>query len=471
MPRISVAVHTVFSMAANKAAEAANLLPKFKYQEDDMGNKFEAGRVMEAGAKDAGHGGAQHRHGQKLGALGAEAPLSEELQMIQQTVHRYAAEVMRPAGILLDRMTPEEVIAPGSPYWDARDKFVKLGFGIADMLEQEPELRAKTMCILFEELGWGDAGLAISFGVTMLPALMSLVMGTPFLQALAADATVGCWAITEPDHGSDMLDANKMIASKEGQYGRPNCVATLRGDSVVISGQKSAWVSNGTIADLCILYCACDSGNGPDTTRGCVVLVPMNTPGVSRGKALDKLGQRALNQGEMFFDNVTLSAAHILAGPEQYADAVYAIHTFANALMGTVFTGCARAAYELAHAYAHERKQGGVPIIRHQSVAYRLFHMFRKVEAARALTHRVVRYNFAAPVQSLHAAMAAKVTATQCSFEVASDALQIFGGNGLTREYPIEKILRDARASLIEDGCNEILAIKGGFYLVDPDLL
>jgi acyl-CoA dehydrogenase len=268
-----------------------------------------------------------------------------------------------------------------------------------------------------------------------------------------------------------MLDANRMIFNPQGNYGRPNCIATLRGDEVIVNGQKSAWVSNGVIADVCILYCAADSGSGPDTRNGCVVIVPMDAKGVSRGKPLDKIGQRALNQGEVFFDNVKLSKRHLLAGPEQYLDAVYAIHTFANALMGTVFTGCARAAFELAHAYAHERKQGGVPIIRHQSVAYRLFQMFRKVEAARALTHRVVHYNFTSPHPSLHAAMTAKITATQTSFEVASDALQIFCGNGLTREYPIEKILRDARASMVEDGCNEILAIKGGYYLIDPDLL
>lgn len=425
------------------------------------------GKVMEAARMMGAHLGQGH----KLGPLGAEPALSEELRMIQQTVHRYAVEVMRPVGILLDRMTPEQVIAPGSPYWEARDKFLELGFGVSEMLALEPAERAKTMCILFEELGWGDAGLAISFGAGMLATLMSSVMGTPFLRELAPDATLGCWAITEPDHGSDMLDANGMIADKQGNYGRPNCVATLRGDTVVINGQKAAWVSNGTIAGVCILYCAADRGNGPETANGCVVIVPMDAPGVSRGKALDKLGQRALNQGEIYFDNVTLSSAHILAGPDQYLDAVYAIHTFANAIMGTVFTGCARAAYELAHAYAHERKQGGAPIIRHQSVAYRLFHMFRKVEAARALTHRVVHYNFAAPVPSLHAAMTAKITATQTSFEVASDALQIFGGNGLTRDYPIEKILRDARASLVEDGCNEVLAIKGGYYLLDPDLL
>jgi acyl-CoA dehydrogenase len=378
---------------------------------------------------------------------------------------------MRPIGIKLDRMSPEEVAAPGSPYWEAREKFLELGFGVDDLMGMEPAERAKTMCILFEELGWGDSGLAVSFGAGLLPAIMSVIFGNDLLRKQAPDTKLGCWAITEPDHGTDMLDANRMIFHPQGAYGRPNCWATLRGDDVVVNGQKSAWVSNGTIAQVCVLYCAVDSGSGPDPSQGCVLILPLDAKGVSRGKPLDKLGQRALNQGEIYFDNVKLSRESILAGPDQYQDAVYAIHAFANAIMGTVFTGCARAAYELALGYAHERKQGGVPIIRHQSVAYRLFHMVRKVEAARALTNRVVHYNFASPHPSLLAAMTAKVTATQTSFEVANDALQIFCGNGLTRDYPIEKILRDARASLVEDGCNEILAIKGGYQLIDQDLL
>ena len=405
----------------------------------------------------------------KIGPRGAEPELSETIRMVQDSVHRYARDVMRPIGMELDRMTPEQVIASGSPYWTARQKFGELGIGVDALLGLEPAERAQALCIMFEELGWGDAGLAVSFGAGLLPAFMSVMLGNEFCRELAPDAKLGCWAITEPDHGSDTLDASRMIFHAEGNYGRPNCVATLRGDEVIINGQKSSWVSNGTIADVCVLYCAADSGTGPDSRRGCVVLVPMNTEGVSRGKPLDKIGQRALNQGEVLFDNVKLSKRHLLAGPDQYLDAVYAIHTFANAIMGAAFTGCARSAYELAHAYAHERKQGGVPIFRHQSVAYRLFHMFRKTEAARALTQRVVHYNFTSPSPSLPAAMTAKITATQTSFEVASDAVQIFGGNGLAREYPIEKILRDARASMIEDGCNEILAIKGGYYLMDSD--
>ena len=138
--------------------------------------------------------------------------------------------------------------------------------------------------------------------------------------------------------------------------------------------------------------------------------------------------------------------------------------------MGAIWNGAARSAYDLAFRYAHERKQGGVPIIRHQLMAYRLFHMFRQVEASTALTRRAIHYNQTEPMPALQAAMAVKVTATQTSFDVASEALQIFGGNGLTKAYPIEKILRDCRASMIEDGTNEVLALKGGYYLMDQDL-
>lgn len=407
----------------------------------------------------------------KLGPLGAEPELSEMAGMFQDSLHKFSADYLRPVGQKLDRMTPEEVMAPGSPYWEVRSKYLELGVSLEALGELPAAEQAKMFCILFEELGWGDAGLGISFAAAALPAYMSLLFKNEYLRSLAPDDSLGCWAITEPDHGSDMLDPNRMIFHPEGNYGRPNCIATIRGDEVTLNGQKAAWVSNGTIAKVCILYCAADVGQGPDTRNGACLIFPMDLKGISRGKPLDKMGQRALNQGEIFFDNVKLSKEHILAGPDTYQEAVTAIHTVANGLMGATFTGVARAAYELAHDYAHERKAGGVAIIRHQAVAQRLFHMFRKVEAARALTHRVVHYNLAAATPCLQAAMTAKITGTQTAFEVASDALQIFGGNGLTREYPMEKLLRDARASMIEDGCNEILSIKGGYLLADWDRL
>ncbi|MCA0324282.1 MAG: acyl-CoA dehydrogenase family protein [Proteobacteria bacterium] len=406
-----------------------------------------------------------------LTPLGAEPEFSDTAAAVQATARRFAQDVMRPIGRKLDRMNPEEVIAPESPLWDVHKQFLALGFGIDDMLSMEPGERARIMSILYEELGWGDSGLAISIGAGLIPAMITSLLGNKFCRDIATDDKLGCWMITEPDHGTDTLDPNRMLFHPQGNYGRPNCVVTIKDDALVINGQKSAWVSNGTIGKVGLLYAAADIGNGPDTEHGAVVVVPMDTPGITRGKPLDKMGQRALNQGEIFFDNVRLSKEHMVAGPEQYQQATYLVHTLANSLMASIFTGCARSAYDLAVSYAHERKAGGVPIIRHQSVAHRLFHMFRTVEAACALTRRVLHYNFQAPVMALQAAMAAKVTGTQTAFDVASASVQIHGGNGMTRDYPVEKILRDARASMIEDGCNEILAIKGGYYLANPDLL
>jgi alkylation response protein AidB-like acyl-CoA dehydrogenase len=109
--------------------------------------------------------------------------------------------------------------------------------------------------------------------------------------------------------------------------------------------------------------------------------------------------------------------------------------------------------------------QGGRPIFEHQSVRGRLFKMFTQVEAARSLARRVAIYNNSQEEGLLHFSIAAKTFATQTAFEVASEALQIFGGNGLTRSFPIEKLLRDARASMIEDGCNEVLALVGATRL------
>ena len=133
--------------------------------------------------------------------------------------------------------------------------------------------------------------------------------------------------------------------------------------------------------------------------------------------------------------------------------------------MAVTFTGVARAAYEHALDYVHERKQGGVPIIEHQSVRMRLFGLWQKVEASRALAHRVFNYNYSSRGPHLLASMTSKTFVTQNAFEVASEALQLFGGNGLTREYPIEKLLRDARASLIEDGENNVLGLKAASLL------
>jgi len=403
-----------------------------------------------------------------LPVSGLEGPLSEMEETVQDMAHRFARDVLRPAGEKLDAMPAEEVLAPDSILWNVMEQAGELGLTVSAMADLSPSEGTKLLLIASEELAWGDAGLAGLMLVNQMPALFSVVAGRLDLVEYC-ESKRGCWGITEPDHGSDMLDANGALQAPDGDYGRPNCVARIEGDKVIINGQKSAWVSGALTAELCALYCHVEQDG--ETAPGITILVPLDLPGVSRGKPLDKIGFRALNQGELYFDNVEVSAEYILAGPENYAQQVYHTLAEANVHVGNVAVGIARAAYEHALAYAHERRAGGQKIILHQNVRYRLFHMFRKVEAARALVRRAAEYNATAPSAALQGSIAAKVTATQTAFEVASDAVQIFGGNGVTKEYPVEKLLRDARASLIADGCNEVLAMKGGSLLTNPDLL
>lgn len=396
----------------------------------------------------------------ELEPTGLEVGLSEMERAVQNNVRRFAEKTLRPIGQQLDKLSPEQVIAADSPLWRVFAEFSQLGLTLSDIFALEPQEQASMMSLVFEELGWGDGGLAVSLGAAMLPSLVMHLMGRQDLLDRYADRPLGCWGITEPDHGSDMLDASGHARHPNVGVGRLSCYARIEGDEIVVNGQKSAWVSNGPIAQVCALFCGLDDGSGED--KRCVVLVPMDAQGVSRGQPLDKMGQRALPQGEVYFDEVRIPRDHLLAGPEDYQRAEQGILAEANALMGLIWTGVARAAYELAYDYAHERKQGGVAIIQHQSVRSRLFHMFARVEGARALAQRVIRYNCVAPAPALQGSIASKITVTQAAFDVASMAIQLHGGNGVTREYPVEKLLRDARSSMIEDGCNDMLAIKGG---------
>ena len=404
----------------------------------------------------------------KLPLSGLEPPLSEMEVAIQDNVHRFAVDVMRPLAAVLDAMTAEQVIAPESPLWGALAKSNELGLSVLALADLPPLERVKLFAIATEELAWGDGGLAGTIMVNHFPVIYSLLAGNKAM-AEYCEGKLGCWGITEPDHGSDMLDATGALSAPNGQYGRPNCTARIVGDKVIINGQKSAWVSGAPIAQVCALFCHYADETGA-TRPGVAVIVPLDAKGVSKGKPLEKMGVRGLCQGELYFDNVEVPLTHLLAGPDSYNELAYRMLSEANPHVAALAVGLARAAFEHAWGYAHQRKQGGLPLIRHQHVRFRLFEMFRKVEAARALTRRVMDYNATAPRPSLLGSTSAKVTATQTAFEVASDALQMFGGNGLTKEYPMEKLFRDARAMLIADGANEILAMKGATDLINPEL-
>ena len=394
-----------------------------------------------------------------------EAGETDEDRAVRETCHRFAAGVLRPAGRALDRLPdPAQVIAKDSVLWDVVRQYHALGLAqLAAAPDLDPLSRARLQCIVNEELSWGDVGLAITCGLSQfhVPWVQQSTSDELKERFLSPDRiTIACWALTEPDHGSDT------VAFTEPQFSDPSlragCVARQDGSDYVIRGQKAAWVSAGSIADVAILFCTLDPSQG--FKGGAIFVVPTDLPGFRRSRPLDKLGQRTLNQGEIFFDDVRVPASYRVVGPDLYALALEMMLAHANAAMGQLFVGVARAALDLALDYAKQRVQGGKAIFEHQSVRARLFRMFSRVEAARALARRVAYFTATSPPQVQYS-IASKVFCTQTAFDVASEAVQIFGGNGLSREYPVEKLLRDARASMIEDGCNELLSLVGAARL------
>ena len=400
-----------------------------------------------------------------MSSIDLELELTDVEREIQGTVHRFAEDVMRPLGQQIDKLhDPQDAVAPGSPLWDAFDQYDELG--IEDFQREENDLspvqKARIQAIICEEKGWGDAGLALTLGSRGGGFVAGFAQASGSAELIdryvrPGNKEIGCWAITEPDHGSDTLALSEPHFDDASI--RANCVASRDGDDYVIKGQKSSWVSNGPIATVAGLYCTIEGDRG--FCGGGVAVVPLDLPGISKGKPLDKIGQRALCQGEIFFDEVRIPKEFMVIDQDGYADQLHSTLTFMNSFMGVTFTGVARSAFDLARAYAHERVQGGKPIIEHQSVKLRLFDMYRKVETASAYARKVSIFNNTDAAGKLHYAIAAKTYCTRVAFDVASDAVQMFGGNGLSREYPVEKIMRDARASMIEDGCNEVLSIVG----------
>lgn len=394
--------------------------------------------------------------------------LTSEDADLKTAAHTFAREVIRPIAAELDRMSPEDVIAPASPYWDFMRKAYKLGYHKLPFPEVfgGPGLTPFQISLVMEELAWGSFGMTLALNTTLDAAVA--MGGTeqhineftiPYCNC--ADGTVvGSWAITEPDHGTDTLMAG--YPSFHDPDIKAQCRARLDGDEYVINGQKSAWVSGGTVAKSVLLMCQIDSTQGH--AGGGMFIFSLDRPGVSKGKPLDKLGARELNQGEIFFDNVRVPKEYLVVGPDRYEAELAAHLALTTPMVGMWSVGLARAALDETLAYARERRQGGRLLIDHPNVQQAIFDMFRKVEAGRQLCRAAFVYNWSNPPQKRapEYGFAAKTFATQASLEVTSSAIQIFGGNGLSREYLVEKLFRDARSSMICDGSNDSLSIAGG---------
>ena len=396
--------------------------------------------------------------------------LTPDQVRLRQETHRFAEEVMRPAALALDAMTPDDVIAPHSPLRDVFRKAYGAGHHLRSFPVElgGPGLGPMDGWPLAEELGWGNAGLSISLGVTSMPFRFAAMTQNPDLMRevvmpFVEDTQgkfIGCWCATEPNHGSDAI-------LYSGEHARPDihleCMARRDGDEWVINGQKSAWVSNGTIATHTLAFLCVEPERGMAGTG--VAVIPLDLPGITRGKPLDKLGQRALNQGEIFFDNVRIPRHYMISEPSGAGSPTDVILAAANAGMSTTFCGVARAAYEAALDYAQQRVQGGAPIASHQLVQRKLFEMFIRLESARSLS-RLANQRLASGRPTTHYSVAAKILCTQTALDNANDAIQIHGGIGLAKGMLVEMLYRDARASLIEDGANDVLALTAFRSLV-----
>lgn len=402
----------------------------------------------------------------EVGLTGFETPLNADEQAIQASVHRFAKEVLRPLGQELDKMTAEQVIAPGSPYYSVFTEAAKLGLD-SDLLAQlPPDMAVRVESMIGEEMGWGDAGLGISLAAASFPMEMAKAVDNQELVELCT-GKIGCWMITHPDKGSDVTMYDFKRDWTPGAPGnKGNMLAKVGKDEIIINGQCSAWVSNGAVAQVALGYLGADYGDGffaaDGRPHGVAVIIPLDLPGVSKGKPLDKLGQRSLPQGEIYFDNVKIPKRFAVALQDEYYGNHTSAWSFAGTHMGQTFTGVARAAFEMALQYCHERKQGGQLLIDHQLTRFRIGDMLRRVELCRGVARRSLAYARQTPYGHAYATASAKVTVTQECMQVVDEALQLFGGAGLSREYGIEKLYRDARAALIEDGENRVLTMRLG---------
>ncbi|MDJ0855189.1 MAG: acyl-CoA dehydrogenase family protein [Desulfobacterales bacterium] len=398
--------------------------------------------------------------------------LTKEDIMLKEAAHEFARDVMRPVAQEMDRMTAAETVAPDSPFWEFKKKAYELDFHTILIPDSYGGMGLSPLqqALVAEELAWGSVGLLVDLAVAAFPAyLASLVPDEELIDEIIVpfcecrDGKIaGCWAITEPMHGSDTVIPG--YPSFNDPSIPSDCNISDDGDCYVVSGQKAAWVSGAPYATHAALFTRMNGDMGHNGSG--IMIVPLDLPGVKRGAPLEKMGQRDDPQGELFFDNVRVPKKYLIVGPEAYEAMLDITLSMTTALMGMGAVGVARAAFEEALAYAKNRVQGGKALIEHQDVQKKLFNMFGKVELTRQMSRAAHVYNQNTSTPAEEYSVLCKVYGTQSAFEVTSEAIQIFGGNGVTREYIVEKLFRDARAMMIEDGANDILAIAAGHKLI-----
>jgi butyryl-CoA dehydrogenase len=300
------------------------------------------------------------------------------------------------------------------------------------------------MCIVTEELSKACGGIALSFAASALGALPIILSGSDdlkkrFLPDIASGLRLAAFAVTEPDSGSDVA-AIRLRAEKDG-------------DGYVLNGVKH-FISNGGAAEIYSVFAVTDASKG---ARGATAfVVEKGTQGFSFGKKEKKMGIRANPTAELVFQDCRVPADNVIG--KQGRGFMVAMQTFdvSRPGVGAQALGIAAGALEYATRYARDREMFSQPIWQHQGVGFKLADMTIKVEAARALIYAVARAIDSGLKRPTKYSAMAKTFASDIAMEVTTEAVQVLGGYGYMREYPVEKMMRDAKITQIYEGTNEI---------------
>jgi acyl-CoA dehydrogenase len=363
--------------------------------------------------------------------------LSDDLLEIQAWARKFAEEEILPIAAEYDRKgeVPPGIVArakaAGLLNVTIPSEYGGMGYG------------ALQSAIIAEELGAACAGISITILVNGLALTPIQLFGSDeqkesFLRPVAEGALLAAFCLTEREAGSD-ASAIKTTALPDG-------------DDLILNGQK-CFVTSGGLAEILIVFAVTDPDRGP---RGVsAIVVPAHAPGIRVTKVEDKMGQRASNTVELTFKDVRVPQRNILGRRGRGFPIALETLDFGRSGVAALSVGVARAAMEHALAYAKERQQFGAPILNNQGVSFMLADMAMRVEAARLLTWQAAWLADQGGRVTEKSAMA-KCFASDAAMAVTTDAVQIMGGYGYMKDFPVEKLMRDAKLLQIYEGTNQI---------------
>ncbi len=383
--------------------------------------------------------------------------LNEDQQQIQKWVHDFAESVVRPAA--------EEWDEKEQTPWPIIEEAAKIGLYSFDFMANAiTDESGLTLPIALEELFWGDAGIGLSiFGSGLAAAGISgsgtteqVIEWVPQCYGTADNVMLGAFCVSEPDAGSDVSSLKTRATYDEAK------------DEWTLNGTK-AWATNGGIADVHVVVATVDSKLG---SRGqASFIVPPGAEGLSQGQKYKKHGIRASHTAEVVLDDVKLPGSLLLGGKDKLDEKLAraregagktgakqpAMATFeaTRPAVAAQAIGIARAAYEYALDYAQERVAFGKPIIDNQAIAFTLADMAMEIDAARLLVHRAAWLSRNGKYVNAEGSMS-KLKAGRVATWATERAIQILGGYGYTREYPVERMHRDAKIYDIFEGTEQI---------------